>query len=288
MIWTLVTKVILPIALASGYNYCNNKTHSCVQNGMEHFMCRLNKFAPFGGSTQFHAMVPDTPELREDILSILNNFRDSFAAGELMTSENKTFSKAKRMRCLIWDNELGYMARRHASTLSFKHSDCRSTQRFPYVGECLAMITPKHKLKIHEILVKMFREMFNEHQNVLDPEGLLSGFDSNRDDDCAHFAIIVSDRVSRVGCGIAVGSNCRYGSSTTYCHFLTCHFDFNNLNGSYVYKAGDPSSGCGDWDTTGSTEYSNLCQNNGQIFPPDHGSNKKIKDDAEDQDDGQE
>jgi len=53
----------------------------------------------------------------------------------------------------------------------------------------------------------------------------------------------------------------------SFCHFLTCYFDYDNVNGSYVYKAGKPASSCGDWGTTKSKEFANLCYNNGNLIP---------------------
>nr|XP_016930169.1 venom allergen 3-like isoform X1 [Drosophila suzukii] len=269
---SLVLPLILLLPIVFGYNYCNNRTHTCNKRNTVHFMCRLHRFTPVGSTTRYYDTVPDTPNLQTEILSILNRFRDQFASGELRTNENRTFERAKRMRLLIWDKELGYMARAHASTISFAHSECRSTERFPYVGEVLAMMVPKAKPKpsLRTVMEKMFNKVFEEHLLVPDPEGLLQGFDPIRDFHCAHFTNIISDRVSRVGCGLAVASNCRHGASHNYCHFLTCHLDFSNLNGSYVYKAGEPGS-CGDWHTTSSKKYTNLCKNNGDLFPHDQG-----------------
>ncbi|KAI8039634.1 tabinhibitin 10-like isoform X2 [Drosophila gunungcola] len=273
MIRSLVIPVILLLPLASGYNYCNNKTHRCVLEGKEHFMCRLDKFRPLLGSTIYHAIVPDVPYLQDQILRILNQFRNSFAGGELATHNNKTFASAKRMRKLIWDKELAYMARTHASTVSLQHSECRSTQRFAHVGEVLFVAVPNARAKINYILETTFRSLFQKYLKVEDPEGLLVGFDPIRDFNLADLTIIISDRVSRVGCGLASGSNCNPFLPSNFCLFLTCHFDFVNLNGSYVYKAGEPASGCDDWYTTGSNKYVNLCRNNGDIYPPDQGDN---------------
>nr|NP_001261162.1 uncharacterized protein Dmel_CG43776, isoform A [Drosophila melanogaster]NP_001286824.1 uncharacterized protein Dmel_CG43776, isoform B [Drosophila melanogaster]AGB93692.1 uncharacterized protein Dmel_CG43775, isoform A [Drosophila melanogaster]AHN56619.1 uncharacterized protein Dmel_CG43775, isoform B [Drosophila melanogaster] len=269
MILSAVLPVILMIStMTYGYNYCNNRTHRCILLNTQHFMCRLDKIPSLGG-TRYHAIVPDIPKLRTEILRIINNFRNQFASGAFRTSENRTFTQAKRMRQILWDSELAYMARSHASTVSFQHTKCRSTVRFPRVGECLAMMVPKYKHTVHEALKKMFKIMFDEHLHIQDPRGLLQGFHPIRDYVSSHFTIIVSDRVSRVGCGVAVGTNCRQGSSSNFCHFLTCYFDYDNVNGSYVYKAGKPASSCSDWGTTKSKEFANLCYNNGNLIPAD-------------------
>nr|XP_016930166.1 antigen 5 like allergen Cul n 1-like isoform X1 [Drosophila suzukii] len=272
----LVLAVILLLPMTFGYNYCNNRTHLCELAKWKHFMCRLEDFHAFG-NTKYHAIVPDTAIVRRETLGVINTFRNTFASGDLTTNENKTFSSAKRMRRLNWDSELAYMARTHASTVSFKHSECRSTQRFPFVGEVLAILPPqKSKPTIIDELNKLLTPMFDEYKVVEDPDGLLHAYDPIRDFPASHFTLFVSDRVSRVGCGITVGSNCNIGHTVGFCHFLTCHFDFNNLAGSYVYKAGKPASGCGDWNTVGSVKYSHLCANTGDLFPADRGDDGEL------------
>ncbi|XP_016974750.1 antigen 5 like allergen Cul n 1-like [Drosophila rhopaloa] len=268
MILTLVFPVMLLLPMTFGYNYCHNNTHVCNLSKRKHFMCRLDKDLPsFGNHTTYHAMVPDTSKLHLKTLGILNTFRNTFASGDLITNNNKTFATARRMRRLIWDNELAYMARTHASTVSFKHSECRSTLRFPMAGECLALLPPsKQKIGLVELLTKAFTPMFDEYKDVEDPDRLRVGYDPSKDYFVGHFTTIISDRVSRVGCGIAVGSNCHVNNDVGLCHFLTCHFDFTNLENSYVYKAGKPASSCFDWKTVSSTKYAFLCSNNGGIF----------------------
>ncbi|XP_017070268.1 antigen 5 like allergen Cul n 1-like isoform X2 [Drosophila eugracilis] len=208
--------VMLIVGMVSGYNYCNNKTHVCELGRRRHFMCQLDELTPFGNHTKFHAIIPDTHKVILETLGVINTFRNVFAGGELTTKENKTFSSAKRMRRLNWDDELAYMARTHASTVSFKHSECRATVRFPMAGECLGLLAPsKKKIGLLELLNKLFSPMFDEYKDVPDPDGLLQSFDSQRDYNVGHFSLFVSDRVSHIGCGIAVGSNCNLNDSAT-------------------------------------------------------------------------
>ncbi|XP_017045189.1 venom allergen 5-like [Drosophila ficusphila] len=269
----LALRVVLLLPLISGYNYCNNRSHVCNVGKKKHFMCQLEQeLRPYDNKSKLHAVFPDTPKLRVKTLGILNNFRNTFAGGDLITKENKSFPSAKRMRRIIWDKELAYMARNHAATVSFKHTECRSTLRFPVVGEFLALLPPaKKKRNVMDLLTKSFESMLEEYKDVKDPEGLLQCYDSERDSNVGHFTLIANDRVSRVGCGIAASSNCHLDNKVGYCHFLTCHFDYSNLEGSYVYKAGRPAAGCDDWNGVGSYKYANLCQNLGVIFPPNQG-----------------
>ncbi|XP_032570732.1 venom allergen 3 isoform X2 [Drosophila sechellia] len=259
---------LLLLPMVAGYNYCNNRTHVCDLAQRKHFMCRLGELTPYGGRTKYYASIPDTLKVRRETLGVLNTFRDMLAGGELDTAKNKTFPSAKRMRAFQWDSELAYMARTHAATVSFMHSECRSTLRFPLAGEVLALSPPVgHRLSLSELLSMVFGQIFDEYKTVQDPHSFASRFDSKRDYSVGHFSIIVNDRVSRVGCGFVVGSNCEKDGKVGFCHFLTCHFDYTNVNGSYVYKTGKATTGCNDWKTIASIKYSNLCANTGEIFP---------------------
>ncbi|XP_016953532.1 antigen 5 like allergen Cul n 1-like isoform X3 [Drosophila biarmipes] len=180
MIPRLLLPLMLLLTLASGYNYCNNKTHRCVMQNMEHFMCRLKKFPAYGGQAKLHDIVPDTKNFEEIVLDLLNGLRNLFASGKLKTRRNKRFAKARRMRKLIWDKELAYLARNHASTMSFMRTECRSTRRFPYVGEIPAVVVPRKKLSVKQICRRAFQRMFDEYLNVTDPEALLHAFDAVR------------------------------------------------------------------------------------------------------------
>lgn len=82
------------------------------------------------------------------------------------------------MRELIWDEELAYIAGIHASTVSYKHTICRSVLRFPNVGENLGIVfASAHRRTIVEILMLTLKDMFLEHEEVPDPDDLMSKFD---------------------------------------------------------------------------------------------------------------
>ncbi|KAH8400990.1 hypothetical protein KR009_002340, partial [Drosophila setifemur] len=258
---------LLFLTTVSGYNYCNNKTHICNLARLKHFMCGLGELTPLNGTVKFEDTIPDCPKLQATILGVLNEYRSVVAGGELIANNNKTIRSASRMRLLIWDDELGYLARSHAKTVSMMHTKCRSTLRFPLAGEVLALIPATRKpLNLMDILTLTLGPVFEEYRQVQDPDALLVAFDPDRDHAVAHFTVFISDRVSRVGCGIATGSNCSHGEQTGICHFLTCMFDYNNIAGDYVYKTGLPATDCMAWGTHRSGKYSSLCDNNGDIM----------------------
>ncbi|KAH8370665.1 hypothetical protein KR093_004605 [Drosophila rubida] len=261
------------LQLINGYNYCNNDSHYCNVNDMKHFICNIDsELRPLNGRAHFVGLVPDTLTLRNTILANLNSNRNKLAGGSLVTNSNKTFKPASRMRLLIWDQELAYTARLHASTVSFKHSICRSVFRFPYAGECLGLVfASTSRRRVSDVLDLTLQSMFDEYLEAENPDELIKGFDANKHYNVGHFSVIVSDRVSRVGCALVAATDCEKEKKKGYCHFVTCHFDFTNLANSYVYKTGDSASRCNTWKTLPSDEYSNLCTNNGEIFSETHG-----------------
>ncbi|XP_060656504.1 antigen 5 like allergen Cul n 1-like [Drosophila nasuta] len=255
------------LQLVYSYNYCYNNSHYCDVNNMRHFICRIGDLHPLHEKAKFVGLVPDTLKLRNTILRYHNSYRNKLAGGSLKTVSNKTFKSASRMRMLVWDEELAYTARLHASTVSFKHSVCRSVLRFPFAGECLGLVfASTGRRQLTDILDLTLQAMFDEYLDAEEPDELINSFDATKHYDVGHFTVIVSDRVSRVGCAVVAATNCEKETKKGYCHFLTCHYDFTNMANSYVYKTGESASRCNIWKTLPSEEYSNLCSNNGEIF----------------------
>ncbi|KAH8394620.1 hypothetical protein KR222_000299, partial [Zaprionus bogoriensis] len=268
-LFEMLRLLILLLPLTWAYNYCNNDTHYCQKLGLKHFICQIKKeLKPHSDRSKFVGAVPDTYAMRDMILSYHNKFRDELASGNLRTSSNKTFKPARRMRELIWDTELGYMARLHASTVSFKHTKCRAVTRFPYVGENLGLVfVSAKKRSIREILDLTVKKMFEEYRDVEDPDELIKSFKGAGYQAYGHFTVIASDRVSRVGCAVVAGTDFKNKPDKGLCYYVTCHYDFTNMEGEYIYKAGDPRSACDDWKASKSGDYSNLCTNTKEIFP---------------------
>lgn len=123
--------------------------------------------------------IPDTYLLRERVVDFHNQFRDAVAAGTLRSKFHKKFPPAKRMRELIWDLELAYMARLHVSTLSFKHTMCRAVKRFPLVGESMGMVfTIEKHINMSRLLELTLKTMFYEYLECTSPESFTDHFNS--------------------------------------------------------------------------------------------------------------
>ncbi|XP_020818183.1 venom allergen 5-like isoform X2 [Drosophila serrata] len=178
MIFVRVLPIAMLLGLVSSYNYCENDTHVCNLNGLKHFMCQLDKELPAYKGTKFVELIPETRYFQTEVLVLLNNFRDMLSSGQVMNNMNITFPSAKRMRRLIWDSELGYLARVHVSTVSLKQTECRSTLRFPFVGEIMSMMAApvKKKSTVVNVLRQAFRPMWRSNRKVEDPKKFIESF----------------------------------------------------------------------------------------------------------------
>lgn len=129
------------------------------------------------GTAKFVKKIPDTYQLRSLIVKFHNEYRNQLAGGVLMASNSKNFQSASRMREMVWDEELAYLASMHASSVSYKHTVCRSVLRFPVVGENLGIVfATAHRRSVTEILKLTLQVMFLEHENVPDPDDLMEKF----------------------------------------------------------------------------------------------------------------
>ncbi|KAL7737772.1 hypothetical protein ACLKA6_006162 [Drosophila palustris] len=253
--------------LGTAYNYCYDSTHACNLKGLKHFICEDHE--PYLNKAKYLSTIPDTLKLRESVISYFNKHRNAVAGGFLTTLHNTTFPPACRMRELVWDEELAYTARLHAATVSFKHSACRSVQRFPYAGECIGIVKSYNKRRrtLSDILDNTIGLMFDRYMEADDPESLITNFRIPDDMHMGQFTMIVNDRISRVGCGFVVATDCSQNEGEGFCYMMTCHYDFINMGNSYTYLTGEPASNCSDFNTFPSRSFTNLCHNTGEIFP---------------------
>lgn len=83
-------------------------------------------------------MLPLTPKVIARILGHLNRYRDIIASGNAENENTKAkFPKASRMRELIWDWELCYLAEIHVKFLAVAYDNCRNTLRHPRSGQTI-------------------------------------------------------------------------------------------------------------------------------------------------------
>ncbi|XP_019891672.2 venom allergen 5-like [Musca domestica] len=226
-------------------------------------------------SNEFKGHVPITKKIKRIFMHIHNDYRNRVASGEeVKEGTSDKFPKASRMRELIWDNELMYVAHIHTAQTRMGHDKCRATQRFPNAGQNLGWKGTVCSIPIIEMLNESLHEMYMEKNMVPDPVAMAAEYNTAiKNAKVGHFTAMVNDRTSRLGCAISIGANCKAPSADkTYpwCYYLACNYDGTNILNSFIYKT-DPqqsASQCSDWGVGKSLVYEHLCGNTGEIFDP--------------------
>uniref|UniRef100_A0A1I8NR79 SCP domain-containing protein n=1 Tax=Stomoxys calcitrans TaxID=35570 RepID=A0A1I8NR79_STOCA len=228
-------------------------------------------------SNEFLGHVPMTKNIKGIFLHIHNDYRNRVAGGEEIRNGTTVvkFPKASRMRELIWDNELMYVAHVHTAQTRMGHDICRNTQRFHYAGQNLGWKGTPYNVPILEMLNSSLFDMYMEKDLVPDPIAMAANYNAEiKKARVGHFTAMVNDRTSRLGCAISIGLNCKGPPNDKiypWCYYLACNYDGTNLLYSYIYKT-DPkqsASQCSDWRVGKSSKYENLCANSGEIFYPE-------------------
>ncbi|KAH8354716.1 hypothetical protein KR084_003277 [Drosophila pseudotakahashii] len=173
---------------------------------------------------------------RQLLLDMHNLARSKIASGEL-----EGYRSAAQMPLLRWDNELEQMAGLHAKRCQFAHDKCRNTPRFRFSGQNIGYFWIGREFKSHSrrmksFVINWFREYQDANQSFIDsyrphPQGKKIG----------HFTLLVSDRVSRVGCA---GIRFLEPNTNRFQFMLTCNYDYNNIFNEPIYQSGPAGSKC--------------------------------------------
>ncbi|XP_011195069.1 antigen 5 like allergen Cul n 1 [Zeugodacus cucurbitae] len=257
----LVAILIRPRFFTNAYYYCNKESQLCGTS--KHFMCDPNSVPKNG---ELLGLLPLTRKIKRLYVDRHNELRNKIAGGEQNFKGDGKFPKATRMREVIWDDELAYIAGIHAKRCNMEHDACHATERFPVSGQNLYMWRGgvKPKIKSNE-LVKSIDIWWSEYKFVEDGNALVDEFCNGADfHKVGHFTAIANERAAFVGCGLALCQNC---TNRAYCIEVTCNYSLTNLVGSPMYKTGVSSATeCDYYESVPSTNYPNLCENNGKIF----------------------
>uniref|UniRef100_A0A1B0B3G0 SCP domain-containing protein n=1 Tax=Glossina palpalis gambiensis TaxID=67801 RepID=A0A1B0B3G0_9MUSC len=236
---------------AIGFNFCSKKRdvnelcgHMKAEEtglAMVHIACEAGVLRRNG---EHYFNYPMTEKLKNYILRFHNECRHRIAGGdEIILKSKKKFPIAARMRELIWDDELAYVAHALAERCNIESKNvCQTTPRFQFPGQTKASKMTNTEIKamgfIHEVL---------------------NGFESQSQE--------INDPVTQM-----------HLHTDNFCYFFVCNYDFSPQNDSYVYlHSKSPGSGCNQWKTSESRMYPNLCAGDGAIFPESYGKRKKIE-----------
>lgn len=125
--------------------------------------------------------MPLTFKIRLMFLELHNQFRNQVAGQK----------KATRMRNLIWDSELAFLARTYTGLCPSKPSECHKTARFEKVGLNTASQDGINRISLDTLMSTTFKKWEEE--------------------DSAFFKVLTHDQASRVGCAIGYCVDCPEG-----------------------------------------------------------------------------
>lgn len=246
----LVTTLFLRLSHGqpSLVDWCSVEDRLCY--GQPHIGCDRTKFA-FGGCEKVNVINFDD-DLKVVITERHNEYRSKLALGEV-----PEYPKASKMQEMIWDNNLSYLALKHAKHCKFKHDYCRATEDFPYSGQNIALrSTMTANTSYPGVIEAMIDRWFRESRNS-DPR-VVEEFTENDLHIAGHFSLISRESNTHVGCGyITFETDDEDGH--WYSHMLTCNYADNNVLGTSAYVQGEHCAQCKDYGKHCSKIYRGLC-----------------------------
>ncbi|XP_037899243.1 venom allergen 5-like [Glossina fuscipes] len=114
---------------------------------------------------------PMTEKLKNYILRFHNECRHRIAGGdEIILKSKKKFPIAARMRELIWDDELAYVAHALAERCNIESKNvCQTTPRFQFPGQTKASKMTNTEIKAMGFIHDVLNEFESQSQEIDDP-----------------------------------------------------------------------------------------------------------------------
>lgn len=248
-IFILASLTIALIACAvsgqSEIDWCAVKATYC--GTVNHIACLPNAF-PVKASTCTN-VVPYamTDSLKTSILTKHNTYRNQVASGS-----RSPFPGAQKIGVMTWDNNLQYLAEKHAAYCSMEHDKCRATPAYPYSGQNIANLMTTGTVNVPTFTGIMVDNWFNEI-NVANVS-LVDKFEMNHLNAAGHFSVMVNDKNSKVGCAL-ITFKINYSGTNYNGIQMTCNYQYTNMLGDPTYVQGPACSSC----STCSATYPALC-----------------------------
>ncbi|XP_037957406.1 antigen 5 like allergen Cul n 1-like [Teleopsis dalmanni] len=236
-----------------GYNYCEGEDAKKLCKGnVTHFMCDPDQI---GRKGKFVSNPPLTRLIRDQLLFCHNTARNKIASGLV------GFPAASRMRDLIWDDELAYIATIHTRQCMIQHDRCHNTQRFKYSGQNLAYCASSNRMTISEVITQGCDSWFDENALVTDKENFNVKYTPDMHE-FGHFSVMVNEKVSRLGCNVAYCTDDKF----PYQYYLTCNYDYTNMIDHKIYESDEIGNRCNEYEAELGLIFSHLCRNNGKLY----------------------
>lgn len=92
---------------------------------------------------------------------------------EISTKSNNKYPIALRMRRLIWDDELMYVAHFHATQVKMGHDWCRNTVKYPASGQNLGFAASNYMRPVLKMINTSLTEMYLEKDLIGDTTSMI-------------------------------------------------------------------------------------------------------------------
>uniref|UniRef100_A0A1L8DQY2 Putative scp-like extracellular protein n=1 Tax=Nyssomyia neivai TaxID=330878 RepID=A0A1L8DQY2_9DIPT len=236
-------KFLILVAVVAGaqaqINWCDEQNKWC-DAGDHHIACEPNGF-PYGTNVSNIKMVTMTADIQALIVKTHNDLRSKVAKGT-----ESGLPAAQDMFKMRWDDNLAFVASKHAEKAKFAHDDCRAFTAYPRSGQNLAMgmsSAPFSSASISATIQSQVSVWYtDEVQYVRDLPGCIDQFTM----DCmaaGHITALLHGDSEAVGCAAVTYDQFRNGRKW-YVFQTTCNYDETNMLDDIVYTAGTASTIC--------------------------------------------
>ncbi|XP_069362879.1 uncharacterized protein [Maniola hyperantus] len=227
-----------------------------------HVMCLYNSAKVMGPAClDFLTNISITPDYAHFILSVTNRIRSKIANGQVKSVNGETFPKAYGMFRVLWDEELATFAQVWANQCTLHQDMCRSSKKFPHVGQALGMIRlslddwmPIHNREFNETVLtpaklkyalKQVMKAWWQMKDKLDPSSIkmLNRLEAAVIHD-NKFLNLIYGPLTHIGCGISVYKEYAYKDNMADLFFnciqIVCNFSSRPKFGEPIYTVDPP------------------------------------------------
>ncbi|XP_045780308.1 uncharacterized protein LOC123877543 [Maniola jurtina] len=227
-----------------------------------HVMCLYNSARVMGPAClDFLTNISITPDYANLILTITNRIRSKIANGQVKTTSGEPFPKAYGMVRVLWDEELATFAQVWANQCTMHKDMCRSSKRFPYVGQALGMMRltlddwmPIHNRDFNETVLtpakvkyalKQVMKAWWKMKEEVDPNSIkmlnhskAAVIHDNK------FLNLIYGPLTHIGCGISVYKEFAHKDNMAGLFFnciqIVCNFSSRPKFGEPIYTVDPP------------------------------------------------
>ncbi|XP_055587941.1 antigen 5 like allergen Cul n 1-like [Uranotaenia lowii] len=145
------------------------------------------------------------------------------------------------MPSVEWSDELAQLAELNTKSCKFNHDECRNTDEYRQAGQNLAIGFYPVEENIFDILEKLTTLWFDEYKDA--SQAVMDQFENPPNATIGHFTQMMSDRTTKIGCGIVIYPR-KVSGFTLKVVLYACNYSITNIFSQPVYRKGSPGAEC--------------------------------------------